>query len=121
MAGAAQVRGGRTAARGGAADGVLGPAWSMLRQVWDLQGAVRLRGLICALSGGGLLVSLATRHPDDASWNAATGDAPRRGALREGRDGPRQSEFIEGVRNGAAIEPRQALNEGVTHVAVSSL
>jgi len=78
MAGAAQVRsGGRTAARGGAAETVFAPAWLMLRQVWEMQGAVRLRGLLCVLSGAGLLLSLATRHADDASWNAATGDAPR--------------------------------------------
>ncbi len=78
MAGAAQVRGGgRTAVRGGVVDTVVNPARLMLRQVWDSQGAVRLRGLICAVAGAVLLLSLATRHADDSSWNAATGDAPR--------------------------------------------
>jgi len=78
MAGAAQVRGGgRGSARGGAAQSALNPAWLALRQVWEMQGAVRLRGLICALSGAGLMLSLATRHADDPSWNAATADAPR--------------------------------------------
>ncbi len=78
MAGAAGVRGGgRAPVRSGAAETFWRPLWLMLRQLWETDVAVRVRGGVCALFGTALVLALATRHADDNSWNAATGDAPR--------------------------------------------
>ena len=77
MAGAAQARGGgRTAARGGAAETVLAPLWLLARRSWDMQGAVRTRGVFCAVLGLALALSLATHRGDDPSFNATAADAP---------------------------------------------
>ena len=78
MAGAAQARGrGQAAAGGGGFAAFTRPLMFALKQVWETGGAVRLRGLACALFGAGLLMALLTRHADDPSWNVAGGDAPR--------------------------------------------
>ncbi len=77
MAGAAQARGRAQATGGGALAAAGRPVWFAARQVWETGGAVRLRGLACALFGAGLLMALLTRHAEDQSWNAATGETPR--------------------------------------------
>jgi S-DNA-T family DNA segregation ATPase FtsK/SpoIIIE len=77
MAGAARARGGAQAAGGATLADAWRPVFMALNQVWEMGGAVRLRGLGCALAGTVLMLSLFTRHADDSSWNAAGGEAPR--------------------------------------------
>ncbi|MDP9104022.1 MAG: DNA translocase FtsK 4TM domain-containing protein, partial [Pseudomonadota bacterium] len=77
MAGAARARGGAQAVGGATLADAWRPVFMALNQVWEMGGAVRLRGLGCALAGTVLVLSLFTRHADDSSWNAAGGEAPR--------------------------------------------
>ena len=77
MAVAAQTRGGGRQAGRSAPATPMGSAWRMLQRVWAMDGAVRVRGVLCAGLGAGLLLSLATHHADDPSLNAVTADAPR--------------------------------------------
>jgi S-DNA-T family DNA segregation ATPase FtsK/SpoIIIE len=49
----------------------------MARRGWDAQAAVRLRGMICALFGAVVLLSLATHRADDPSWNTASSEGAK--------------------------------------------
>jgi len=77
MAGAAQARGGRSGGSRRAADAVFAPVWRLTRRGWDAQAAVRFRGVLCAGAGAVLLLSLATHHAEDPSWNAVSAQGPR--------------------------------------------
>jgi S-DNA-T family DNA segregation ATPase FtsK/SpoIIIE len=56
---------------------VLRPILFALGQIWEMNWAVRTRGAVCAGAGALLFLSLATRHADDPSLNAASTELPR--------------------------------------------
>ena len=72
MAGAAQARGSARATGGAGWSGAAQTVWIALRPVWRAEAAARARGVLCAGIGALVLVSLASRHTTDASWNTAS-------------------------------------------------
>ena len=79
MAGAAQVRGGRTPANAPqrrASPGVWDEVRGNLAMLWSSTFAARVRGGVVAAVGAGALFSFLSYNAADPSWNVASSDAP---------------------------------------------